>query len=58
MPLVPRYFMIHIMLGMWRPRWVDDIWVAGRMCYHQGLAALLSRREYCAIHKEANVAAT
>ena len=57
-PLVPRYFMFCILLGMWRPRRVDDIWVAGPMCYHRGPAALLSRREYCAIHKEANVPIT
>ena len=42
-PLVPWYFKFRIMLCMWRPRRVGDIRVAGRMCYHRGLAALLTR---------------
>ena len=47
--------MFHIML---RDHRVDDIWMQGRMCYHQALAGLLSAWQQYKISKKANVPVT
>ena len=52
--LIPRYILFKVVLGMWRPRHVDDVWCPSRMCYHRGLYELLTRREYYLLHKFAN----
>ena len=44
-PLLPKYILFRVMLGMWRPRRVDDVWHPTSLCHHKGLASLLSRQE-------------
>ena len=52
--LIPRYILFKGVLGMWRPRHVNDVWCPSRMCYHRGLSQLLIRREYYLLHTFAN----
>jgi hypothetical protein len=47
--------MFRVLLGMVRPRRVDDVWAAGHLCHCPTLARLLSRDSYYAIHTYANV---
>ena len=42
------------MLGMCRPRSVDDVWHPTSLRYHEGLASLLSRQEYYSIDRHSN----
>ena len=49
--LIPRYILFNVVLGMWRPRHVDNVWCPLRMCYHRGLSQLLTRRKYYLLHK-------
>ena len=53
-PLLPKYILFRVMLGMWRPRKVDDVCHPTSLCHHKGLASLLSRQEYCSIHRHYN----
>ena len=53
-PLLPKYILFMVMLGMWRPRRVDDMWHPTSLCHHKGLASLLSRQEYYSIHRHSN----
>ena len=53
-PLLPKYILFRVMLGMWRPRTVDDVWHPTSLCHHKGLASLLSRQEYYSIHRHSN----
>ena len=43
--LIPHHILFKVVLGMWRPRHVDNVWCPSRMCYHRGLSQLLTRRE-------------
>ena len=52
--LIPRYLLLKVVLGMWWPRHVADVWCPSRMCYHRGLSQLLTRREYYLLHRFAN----
>ena len=53
-PLLPKYILFRVMLGMWQPRRVDDVWHPTSLCHHKGLASLLSRQEYSSIHRHSN----
>ena len=53
-PLLPKYILFRVMLGMWRPRRVDDVWHPTSLCHHEGPASLLSRQEYYSIHRHSN----
>ena len=52
--LIPGYILFKLLLGTWRPRYVDDVWCPSRMCCLRGLSQLLPRREYYLLHKFAN----
>ena len=44
------YIVFRILLGMWWPRRVDDVWHPTALCAHKGLASLLTKEEYYKIH--------
>ena len=43
--LIPRFILFTIVVGLWWPRHVDDVWCPSRMCYQHALSQLLTRRE-------------
>ena len=53
-PKLTNYILFTVMLGMWRPRRVDDVWHPTALCAHKGLASLLTREEYYQIHRLSN----
>ena len=53
-PKLTNYILFRVMLGMWRPRRVDDVWHPTALCAHKGLASLLTREEYYKIHRLSN----
>ena len=53
-PKLTNYILFRVMLGMWRPRRVDDVWHPTALCAHKGLASLLTREEYYEIHRLSN----
>ena len=48
-PLLPKYILFGVMLGMWQRRRVDDVWHHTSFCHHKGRASLLSRQEYYSV---------
>ena len=53
-PKLTNYILFRVMLWMWRPRRVDDVWHPTALCAHKGLASLLTREEYYKIHRLSN----
>ena len=50
-PLVPRYNIFVLLLGMVRPMQVDGVWDRDGLVYNAYLARLLSRGQYYDLHK-------